>query len=1085
MTDRTTLDWESLAPAELEQVELALDRWETATRENASPAPDDVCENPKLAPFVAERIRDLDRVTEFFEGPGVACTQPVQIGRIRIVHTISRGAICDVYQGQQHDPQRTVAVKVLHSAGSDASIERAFKREVQILAKLNHVGVAKVFYAAATNDIQRPSLYFVMEYVAGPRLTEYARAKSLDLSQRVELFVKVCEAIAHAHHSGVIHRDLKPSNILCTRDGQPKILDFGISAWLEQSGTQYSQRGIGTPPYMSPEQFGENDRQDTRSDLYSLGVILYRLLSGRFPYRKSVDTLAEAAKAVTSGELIPLQTCLKGCPRDLAAITHKCLQLDPKNRYQSAELLAADLRAFLAGAPVEARVMSRWERFQRWTVRHRAFAAVCVFAMVCVLTGGIASFLLWRQAADIAANLSATVSQLQVSRAEAEEARETLSDEVTLRRRSSHNHVLAQVDRHWHSSPDQVRNWLQDLESKRLGPRSFAWNVQWHRSVRDTFEIAAHEGSLTHVACFPDGQKVVSLGVDGFVRVWQLASQQMLWERRLDGFGPYSSCDVSAAGEHVVVATPNEIVLYRGDDGQVLKRHVASDLKYRAAYFSPRGDKVVSWNSGGEIQVWDEGLAKIEHRFEMVGDLTHAQINLDSTEVVGFVRGGTITRFPLQGKDLAETFRVERPKIFRATATNDFRRFAVSHIFNNGRIYAPGETDHPVHMSLQGSKIRSMRFTQNGDSLLLADRARVDAYWRKSGWEMRWSRKFSKPIHSNIAISRDGTHFAVGLDGGSLVYTAINAERLQTTLGVELNRPRAVCLDPSAGKVYVAGAGVTEFVVDGTTKRRRSILDIDCADAICSSSGDLFVALGKSKQVLWKCADEAGWRDALKTNAAVRTVAYDELNNTLIAGDFQGTLYQWDLGRDCEMTTFTAHQSPVVSLACDRSSGLIATGSDDGEIAIWNPSGRSIKRFRIHQGAVTDIAFCGAGNCLVSVSNDGTIGIIDVAAQKARPNIRIHRERLRAVTISPDGETIASAGEDRQITLCDLVTGELQAVLIGHTETVTALQFSADGRELYSVAQDGTIRRWRPRVNEVPQDADEAVQTVAAANTLD
>ncbi|MCA9141030.1 MAG: protein kinase, partial [Planctomycetales bacterium] len=333
-----------------------------------------------------------------------------EIGPVRITGIISRRLTCDVYKGLQNNPRRDVAVKVLNTARSDERITKSFRREIRTLAKLRHPGIAEVYFAGECLSGQQRALYFVMEYVDGPTITSYSDQEKLSTRQRVELLIKVCEAILHAHQRGVIHRDLKPTNILTTTDGHPKVLDFGIAKSVEPTGTAHSYTGVGTPAYMSPEQFDGDQEQNIHTDIYSLGVILFELMCGRLPYAKSVQTIGLAANAICNDDPLDLRVICPQCSQDLAAITRKCLQKLPQDRYQSVQELTQDLRSFLAGDRVFARSLSPRESLIKFANRHRIASSLGALTFLAVAISALTSFWFWRREVGVVTTLSETVA---------------------------------------------------------------------------------------------------------------------------------------------------------------------------------------------------------------------------------------------------------------------------------------------------------------------------------------------------------------------------------------------------------------------------------------------------------------------------------------------------------------------------------------------------------------------------------------------------------------------------------------------------------------------------------------------------
>lgn len=291
---------------------------------------------------------------------------PQSIGSYTIVRCIGEGGMGVVYEAVQANPRRPVALKVLRSALPSSAMLARFRHEAQILAKLRHPGIAHVYEAAVTHvrlpgGMQSAQPYFAMELVAGRPLRSFAESEKLETRQRLELMIQVCEAVQHAHENGVIHRDLKSENILVDSSGRPRILDFGVARLVgtdEETATLRTNAGeiLGTLAYMSPEQVGGNPSQvDTRSDVYSLGVILHDLLTGKLPHDVRGLNLAEAARRIRDDEPPSIAAHDPRLRGELEWIVARCIEKDRARRYQSAGELARDLRHHLAGEPIDAR----------------------------------------------------------------------------------------------------------------------------------------------------------------------------------------------------------------------------------------------------------------------------------------------------------------------------------------------------------------------------------------------------------------------------------------------------------------------------------------------------------------------------------------------------------------------------------------------------------------------------------------------------------------------------------------------------------------------------------------------------------
>jgi eukaryotic-like serine/threonine-protein kinase len=354
-----------------------------------------------------------------------------RLGRYKLLQQIGEGGCGVVYMADQEEPvRRRVALKIIKLGMDTRNVIARFEAERQALAMMDHPNIAKVLDVGAT-DSGRP--FFVMELVRGIKMTEYCDQNNLSTRQRIELFIRVCHAIQHAHQKGVIHRDIKPSNILVTlHDGVPvpKVIDFGIAKATDQRLTDKTlftqfEQFIGTPAYMSPEQAEMSGLDiDTRSDIYSLGVLLYELLTGKTPFdskellQSGLDgmrrTIRETEPARPSTRLstmldadlmtaakhqsldsVKLISLLRG---DLDWIVMRALEKDRTRRYETATGLAADVQRYLSNEPVVARPPSNLYRFQKFARRNKtAFATVSTGLVMLVLGLALALYLFVRE----------------------------------------------------------------------------------------------------------------------------------------------------------------------------------------------------------------------------------------------------------------------------------------------------------------------------------------------------------------------------------------------------------------------------------------------------------------------------------------------------------------------------------------------------------------------------------------------------------------------------------------------------------------------------------------------------------------
>jgi len=321
---------------------------------------------------------------------------PSMIGEYRVVSLLGEGTFGLVYLAEQERPKRLVAVKVLRSGLLSDTAVRRFELEPEIMARLQHPGIARVIgVGAVEHTAHRP--YFVMEYVDGEPLIGFVRKRKLSVRERVEMFIEVCDAVQHAHTKQVLHRDLKPSNILVTAEGKPRVLDFGVARLVSPDVrvvTLATRPGqvVGTLAYMSPEQAaGDTASVDTRTDIYSLGAVLYELLSNRLPIDVDGRLVHEAVLSIRDSVPPSLVTVSPECGIDISTIVGKALAKERERRYITVSEFAADLRRYLADEPVLARRPSLAYELRKFTRRHRALVAGILIATVGLAVGAVAA----------------------------------------------------------------------------------------------------------------------------------------------------------------------------------------------------------------------------------------------------------------------------------------------------------------------------------------------------------------------------------------------------------------------------------------------------------------------------------------------------------------------------------------------------------------------------------------------------------------------------------------------------------------------------------------------------------------------
>lgn len=357
---------------------------------------------------VLKRVRRLlqvaERTTDFLEVSAIAAVEPRSasvpqvVGNYLVIGVLGVGGMATVYEAVQENPHRRVAIKVLHQSMSRPDTRMRFQLESQTLARLRHPGIAQI-YEAGTAPLGQatPSPFFAMELVPDAlAMTSYATKKGLTLRERLEMFIGVCDAVLHGHQNGVIHRDIKPANVLVGTDGRAKVIDFGIARAAGPGGESLTgetneKKLIGTLNAMSPEQCADPSGIDLRSDVYSLGVLLYELVTGKPPHDLSRCSVPEAVRAIAEDEPTAAGIICPEARGDLEAIIAKAMEKRREDRYAGVGELASDLRGYLNNQTVIARRSGVFERARKLARRNPALAGTVGAAAAMLFIGATVS----------------------------------------------------------------------------------------------------------------------------------------------------------------------------------------------------------------------------------------------------------------------------------------------------------------------------------------------------------------------------------------------------------------------------------------------------------------------------------------------------------------------------------------------------------------------------------------------------------------------------------------------------------------------------------------------------------------------
>jgi eukaryotic-like serine/threonine-protein kinase len=979
-----------------------------------------------------------------------------RIGAYRLVRRVGSGGMGSVFEAEQDNPRRRVALKLLHSAFGRVAARR-FTEEAQVLARLRHPNITQVYeagVAAALVPGEEGQPWFAMEFVESARsLTDFAREERLSTRAKVELLCVVCAAVEYGHQRGVIHRDLKPGNILVDRDGRPRVIDFGIARVVDEDASATLTRTgdvVGTLNYMSPEQIGGDTAElDTRTDVYALGVVLYELLAGALPYDLSGKSITASIETVR--EVVPDRPSSRvgraEIDAGLDAITLKALAKEPDRRYASARALSDDLRRWLSDLAVEARVPSRAYRLRVLVRRHKLLVTslMTIFVLL-ALSALVAGALAWR--ATRAEQRARFAEDAAVRERDAARFGEYVSNigaaEASLRAYD----VLAARAR---------------LASCPAELRGFEWRHLWARTDRSLWSTRAHPRGWTRVAFSPRGDVLASTGLDGRLCKWSLGGE-LLAEWPL---GPATILSFHPSGRLVALAFANHAVrIFDLETGRVLLEHCGQRRAVDGLAFSPDGKLLVSASTqmiaalevptGNVAWSRPSTFARGSLRGPLAFDVHGATLACAST--TGFV----VLLDPASGALRADFKAHTRPITSLAFDPRGERLVSGSDDLSTSIWDAPSGT--PLFAVSGTNVVWRALFTPDARRIVSTSWQPTVQLWNPdSGGERRVLLGHTAEI-SDLALSPDGSLVAsTDFDGTLKLWRAANDEL--ETIAVDGRWNWNLALGPGSDELYATHSGDATLYDVETARRVRTFETLDgswVALAASPDGGSMVVGSDTGTIAAFQHDGQLLWRRERILAPTCRALAWTSDGAWIAALGHDGRL-AWLSPRD------GARAARPIALGALGT--CLALAPKDHELAVGLDSGQIF--VLASELDTAPLALCGPGPAVVALAwnpkqrelavgrDDGSVERWDLATRTRTPMLASHTKAVRGVVYLAGGKRLATASDDRSLMLWDLERASAVVSLQGHAAPVLCLCTSRDGSALFSGGNDETLRVWR------------------------
>ncbi|HRH42120.1 MAG TPA: protein kinase [Pyrinomonadaceae bacterium] len=937
-----------------------------------------------------------------------------KIGSYKLEKLLGKGGMGSVYLATRIDDfSKEVAIKLIPAFSQTKSTAENFRRERQILARLEHENIAQILDGGTTED---GTPYLVMEYVDGLPLDKYCEKENLSVTQRLNLFLKVCEAVTFAHQNLIVHRDLKPNNILVRKNGKVKLLDFGIAKLLQTDEVDFSTEqtlkgNAFTPEYASPEQIN-GDVVTTASDVYSLGVVLYELLTNTRPHSFKDKSLNDILRIITTEE-IALPSAIQNSKfkiqnSEIEVILLKSLAKNPRERYQTASELHDDIYNSLHNLPISARPNTTIYRAKKFIQRNQIQVGIAFG--IFVLTIGWLSTYFWQTLQ--------TASQARENRRTAYAAEMILA--ANEYGNTNLNRVKELVEKYRpQKGEDDLRGFEWYFLNNLLNPKAKKASLQ-------------HPDEVWSTEFSPDGKFLATVSNDDLTRIWNVETKSVV-AQTAEQKGAWK-CSYFPDGKRFVVASSSNanpfVVIYNTENASEILRLQGHEKRVRAVDVSPDGKTIATGSLDGTVRIWDTETGKELHKLDL-------NLSKKGWEVHDLQFSKSGEKIVIAGFELIAILDIK---------TWEIKRIKLDDFADKNIILNPWKV---VFSPLE----KTIAFGNWTGEVILIDADKL---------------KIIKvlPLHQvnvkSLAFSNDGRTLATSSWDRTVKFVDVQTGEIINELKGHFAGIHEIVYSPDGTKLATASADFSVNLWNAQdVAKENSLLTKSNSFVFEPQTNSLSTWSNASFEILnWNLSErQKNWGE--KTESTPFSIDVSKSKNLIAGGGQNGLITLFSLLNGKPLKQFQIHPKSIFAIRFSVDGNRIFVAFEDGFFqVIETETGNIIHSNQLHQAIIRSLAVSPNGKLIASGSGDKGVKILDAETFQIKFDFTNSLKPLYMVAFSADSSLLASSGADDTVRIWRMSDGKLLQELSGMSAGVFAITFSPDGKRIATASDIGIIRLW-------------------------